>query len=374
MNELKERIPWSGRLWVRLTVLLTLTTLLTGSLTLMLYGLTLRQRFERASPTTRAALVRDLDLPPVSAENPIPIRAIFVEPLIVSLGLGGIVCLIVAFAVARRFVRPLEQLSVTARRIATGDLGARTTALARPSELTVLIEDVNRMAERLEHLEAERRAESAAIAHELRTPLSVLRMRVVGLEEGVYPLERREVGKLHRQIEVLSRLADDLQTLTLADAGQLNLVLREMDLGQLAQDLLEDLGPRLRAKQLEVHFEAVGMTRVRGDSERLGQVLYNLLDNATRYAPVAGSIALRVVRAGQVVRVTLENSVTDLDHVQTSHLFERFYRAEASRARESGGSGLGLAIVRAVIEGHGGNVWARRVGADRLEVGFELAG
>jgi signal transduction histidine kinase len=374
MADSPRRVPWSGRLWVSLTRLLALTTLLTGTLTVLLYGSVLRERLERASPATRSALIRDLGLPPQSPENPVPIRAIFVVPIFLSIALGSVVCLVVALVVARRFVRPLEQLTATAQRIAQGDLGARAPVLRGPSELAVLIEDVNRMAARLEHFDAERRAESAAIAHELRTPLSTLRMRVVGLEQGVYPLEVREVSKLHRQIGVLSRLADDLQTLTLADTGRLELARREIDLGHLAREVIEDLRPRLLAKQLEVAFETVGATHAHADPERLGQVFYNLLENAARYTPDAGRIALCVVRVDGFVRVTLENSGVSLDAAQVSHLFERFYRAEASRARESGGSGLGLAVVRAVIEGHGGRVWARAVSPDGLEVGFELPG
>jgi two-component system, OmpR family, sensor histidine kinase BaeS len=369
-----DRVPYSGRLWVRLMLLLTMMTLVTGTVSVWLYANVVRNDIARLSPETRAAITRDFGLPGESLENPHPLEPVrirFVTPLIVSLLFGSSACLLVSLIVARRFVRPLEHLTQTAQRIARGDLSARTPALPGPGEIASLIENVNDMAARLEHFDAERRASSAAIAHELRTPLASLRMRVAGLEEGVYPLERGEVGKLHRQIDVLSRLADDLQTLTLADVDGLGLRPSPLDLSALAREVLEDMQARFEAKRLQVQLESHGSAQVHGDPERLGQVLNNLLENTARYAPDTDQIRLEIRQVNTRVCFTIQNS-SSIDVLQITQLFERFYRSEASRARESGGSGLGLAIVRAIIEAHAGRVWARAVEPERLEVGFEL--
>jgi two-component system, OmpR family, sensor histidine kinase BaeS len=369
-----NRIPYSGRLWVQLLRLLALMTLLTGTVSVFLYANVVRVQISRLTPETREAMTRDFGLPPGTFQKPRPFEAIrsqFIEPMVVSLVFGSITCLLVSLLVARRFARPLEHLTQTAQRLARGDLSARTPALPGPGEVARLIENVNEMAARLEHYDAERRASSAAIAHELRTPLASLRMRVAGLEEGVYPLEAGEVGKLHRQIDVLSRLADDLQTLTLADVDGLGLRPSRLDLSALTREVLEDMQPRFEAKRLQVQLDSSGATLVQADPERLGQVLNNLLENAARYAPDADQIRLEIRQVNARVHFTIQNS-SRIDTTQITQLFERFYRSEASRARESGGSGLGLAIVRAIIEAHAGHVWARAIEPDRLEVGFEL--
>ena len=369
------QIPYSGRLWVQILRLLSMITLLTGTVSVLLYASVVRGGISRLSPETRTNLTRDLNLPANSLENPrplVPLRSWFVGPLLISLTFGTGACLMVALLVSRRFVRPLEDLTQTAQRLARGDLSARTPAIGGSGELALLIENVNRMAERLEHYDAERRASSAAIAHELRTPLASLRMRVAGLEEGIYPLERNEVSKLHRQIDVLSLLADDLQTLTLADAGGLNLMPRRLDLSELTRGALEDFRARFEANQIAVQLDTDGPMLVLADPERLGQVLNNLLENAARYTPGSGEVRIKIERLNAQIRLRIQNPSTQIEAAQIPQLFERFYRSEASRARESGGSGLGLAIVRAIVEAHGGRVWARAERADSLEVGFEL--
>lgn len=204
------------------------------------------------------------------------------------------------------------------------------------------------MAARPEHYDAERRASSAAIAHELRTSLASLRMWVAGIKDGVYPLVVGEVGKLHRQIDVLSRLADDLQTLTLAAVDGLGLRPSRLDLSALTREVLEDMQPRFEAKTLNVKLESHSSAQVHADPERLGRVLNNLLENSARYAPDADQIRLEIRQVKTRVRFTIRSS-SSIDATQITQLFERFYRTEASRARESGASGLGLAIVRAII-------------------------
>ncbi len=370
-----ERMPRSGRLWVRLSQLLFLMTMFTGTVTVLLYANVVRTSITRLSPETKAGMARDFSLPEKTFENSRPFvatRSWFVVPLIASLIFGSAACLLVAIVVSRRFVRPLEHLTQTAQRIAKGDLSARSPSVAGGGELALLIENVNLMAAQLEHFDAERRASSAAIAHELRTPLAVMRMRVAGLEEGVYPLEAGEVGKLHRQIDVLSLLADDLQTLTLADVDGLDLQPRSLDLSQLTLGLLEDFSARFDSKRLTVTLNSSGISQVRADPERIAQVLNNLLENAFRYTPESHEVKINVRQIKQSVQFTIQNPSHGISGAQVAQLFERFYRSDASRARESGGSGLGLAIVRAIIKAHRGRVWAKTLPADTLEIGFEL--
>jgi two-component system, OmpR family, sensor histidine kinase BaeS len=230
-------------------LLLTMMTLVTGTVSVWLYANVVRNDIARLSPETRAAITRDFGLPGESLENPHPLEPVrirFVTPLIVSLLFGSSACLLVSLIVARRFVRPLEHLTQTAQRIARGDLSARTPALLGPGEIASLIENVNDMAARLEHFDAERRASSAAIAHELRTPLTILRGRLEAIRDDVIALDHKEISNLLSQTEVLSRLVTDLRTLSLADAGQISLERHTVDVRALVAQVVNSFEARVR--------------------------------------------------------------------------------------------------------------------------------
>jgi two-component system sensor histidine kinase BaeS len=285
-----------------------------------------------------------------------------------ALAIGLVASVLVALLAARYFSRPLEGLAATARRLATGDLSARSRTTESVSEISALIRDVNRMAERLEALEAERRYASAAIAHELRTPLTALRTRTSALQEGIYPMNETEVAKLHAQIDVLERLAEDLQTLTLTDAGALRLNPQMLNLGTLAAQVVTEFGPLAKGSRVRLSLESSGMLNVRADPERLRQVIYNLLENALKHTPVGGQVQIHVHGDATGAHLSVTDSGPGVNEAQLDDLFARFYRADVSRARSSGGSGLGLTVVRAIIESHGGSVRAQRGSLGGLEV------
>ncbi|MCC6310215.1 MAG: HAMP domain-containing protein [Trueperaceae bacterium] len=265
---------------------------------------------------------------------------------------------------ARIIARPIQRVAVAANSVAAGDLTARVPLApshqGSKDETVRLAQSFNAMADSLQRLERQRRDMVADVAHELRTPLTVLRGRMEALEDGVAPLTLVEVGDMHSQVLVLTRLVEDLRVLSLADSGKLTLHPRELDLTELARSAAA--GYRVRAAEKGVGVEVTGEGRVAAllDGERMLQVLGNLLDNAVRYTPAGGRVAVGVERDGGDVVLEVSDTGVGFPEGTEARVFERFYRLDESRARDGGGSGLGLAIVKAIVEAHGGSVSAGR--------------
>jgi two-component system, OmpR family, sensor histidine kinase AdeS len=217
-----------------------------------------------------------------------------------------------------------------------------------------LIGDFNSMSVSLQRAERELAESTASIAHELRTPLTILRGRLHGIADGVFALEPREVQGLLYQVEGLGRLVDDLQTLSLANSHRLILACESTDLADEAQRVLASTGPDLAAAGLEPILSLQAAPLV-ADGARVRQVISAVLTNACRYAP--GSGVLRIATRSDQTAAILEivDHGPGLPEGSEVVAFDRFWRGEASRSRNTGGTGLGLAVVRAIVEAHGGS-------------------
>lgn len=264
---------------------------------------------------------------------------------------------LVAWWSARRFAQPLSQLSAAAHRITTGDFTARALNPAlerRGDETAVLLKDFNAMASALERLEGERRYGVAAIAHELRTPVTVLRGRLEGVRDGVIPASTEEFTRLMGHAELLAKLIEDLQLLSLLQAGELTLEREVLTVQDVLKRAQTDCSSN--AKGIEVLLEMPSdPVRVHADRQRLEQVLGNLLGNALRHTPERGQITLRLATRGDAAVLEVEDSGPGFTPEALERAFERFYRSP-DRARQRGGSGLGLAISRSLVEAHGGRI------------------
>ena len=202
----------------------------------------------------------------------------------------------------------------------------------------------------------------ADVAHELRTPLSVMQANLEAMQDGVLPLDAEQIASLHEETALLTRLVADLRLLSLAEAGQLTLEHAEVDPAELVSKAAERLRPRVEAKgvQLQVQVPESALPPVLADADRISQVIGNLVGNALRYTgrgrliTVAAGSPSRDKRQAQTVMITVTDSGTGIPAADLPHIFDRFYRADKSRTRTSGGSGLGLAIVRYIVEAHGG--------------------
>jgi signal transduction histidine kinase len=282
--------------------------------------------------------------------------------------LGGLLALIAAlvigFVVFRVITRPVEQLTTAAQSLTQGELTARVEVDDHPArlgrdELSELGLAFNSMADHLQQAERLRRDMTADIAHELRTPLSVIRANLEAMIDGVYPLDAEHLGASLDQVNLLSRLIEDLRTLALAEAGQLPLLKRATDLTELITNTLTSFKTQAAAQHVTlIPAVAKDLPQVEVDPDRIQQTIAILITNALRHTPEEGSITVRAQPANDRVSIEVADTGSGIAPEDLPHIFERFYRADKSRSRAGGGSGLGLAIAKGIVEAHGGSILA----------------
>jgi len=272
----------------------------------------------------------------------------------IALPLAAVVGIVTANVITDR----LRRLTDAVESMDLKDL-TRRVPVEGSDEVAVLADEINRMAGRIEAEERVRREFFADAAHELRHPIAVLQARLEAIQDGVSPLDMEQVLGLQDLTLVLARLVGDLRDLSLADVGQLTLTLEPLSLLELVRDLAETMEPVAQSKDIALVVEAPRETPlVLADRGRLRQVFLNLLANALHYTPQGGRVEIRVYSEGNEVRVQVSDTGPGIAPDELSHVFDRFYRTDRSRSRETGGSGLGLAIARSIVEMHGGNIRA----------------
>ncbi|HEV2281499.1 MAG TPA: ATP-binding protein [bacterium] len=268
------------------------------------------------------------------------------------------VAMLLGWILVRRLVRPISDMMLLAERIAAGDYAQRV-ATRGPDELVRLADSLNRMAASLERVESLRRDLVANVAHELRTPLSTLQGYLEGLRDGVVPVSRETLASLHEEVLRLVRLVDTLQQLSRFDARMSGLQRTRFDAGVLAQQIAALYHPELSVRNLRVTVvPGTPRPEVEADADLVGQALRNLLDNALRYASAGTDIIVRAAAFDGGVRLAVENTGERIAPDDLPHIFERFYRGEKSRSRDTGGAGIGLALVQEIARAHGGDAGA----------------
>jgi len=272
-----------------------------------------------------------------------------VVALAVALGLG--------FLLARHFSRPLRQLAETVDTLSDGNYEVRATVTSK-DEIGRLGMGVNQLAESLASNRSMRRRWMADIAHELRTPVSVLKGEIEAIQDGLRPADEKTLASLGEEADHLSRLVNDLQTLALSDAGALDFHMERVDLTELIRQQLHAFRNRLQEREICVINDLPNNLLVSGDAQRLRQLVQNLLENCSRYVSANGALELKASLADGCMILCLDDSGPGLTAEQMDHLFDRFYRADASRSRAHGGSGLGLSICRNIVEAHQGSIRA----------------
>ena len=272
-------------------------------------------------------------------------------------GLGVIaIALLLGGLLARRITRPLRELTVAAGAIAAGDLGRRVPVRSR-DELGTLATQFNRMSADLERATQLRRQMTADIAHDLRTPLTVLAGYLEALHDEVLKPTPERFAILYGETQLLLHLVDDLHTLALADAGELRLDRRPVAPRQLVERIaaVHQHAAAQQGVALAVQVEEP-LPDVSVDPEWMLRVLTNLVGNALRYTPAGGQIDARVQRARAQVQMIVADTGSGIAPEHLPGIFERFYRADPARQATTGGAGLGLAIVKSIVEAHGGQV------------------
>lgn len=281
----------------------------------------------------------------------------------------------VGAALARRISHPLESVASAAAAVADGDLEQAVSIPTKILELSSLAAAFNQMTESLRRSALTRNAFLADVTHELRTPLTVISGTLETLEDGALEdLQGRGplLASMRQETERLIRLVNDLLVLTRADAGALSLKLEAIDLQALAAARCATLARLAARRQLTLQVESAAPAWVRGDADRLVQVLDNLLDNAIRHAFQESTITVNLRLEGEMIRCAVCNQGPGIPAEHLPHIFERFYRVDPSRSRRSGGSGLGLAIVAALIAAQGGKLTLESLDTDQTTVSFWL--
>lgn len=260
----------------------------------------------------------------------------------------------VAIRLSRRILTPLNSVANSLREIAQGKLDARVPIDDQAiGETAQLVRDFNAMAERLQSMTREREFWNAAIAHELRTPVTILRGRLQGLAEGVFPPSSQLFDGLLRQVEGLNHLIEDLRVLSLNDSGHLELQRAEVRLAEELAVVLDAFAPALIASGFTLQQALDADLKVCCDALRIRQALLALLENAQKHA-VPGTLIVRLHRSASMCILSVEDEGPGVSDEVASYIFDAFRRGDPSRSRKSGGSGLGLAVVKAIIEAHGG--------------------
>jgi two-component system sensor histidine kinase BaeS len=288
--------------------------------------------------------------------------------IMVSAVIAFAIAALAALLIARGLSGPLHRLTVGARAFSAGDFSHRVPA-GGPAEVADLADAFNEMADSVSRSEELRRRMVADVAHELRTPVAALRAQTEAIAEGVLELDEARAASLVEDVSHLSRLVEDLQELSVAEAGQLRYERVEFDL----VDLLSrerDRTASLVSPGVSVILE-VGdpVLRIDADESRISQVIRNLTGNATRHT-LAGSITIAARQEAASVVVEVRDTGEGIPEADMPHIFERFYRADVARAAHTGGIGVGLAVSRRIIQDHGGEVFARSDGG--AIVGFRL--
>ena len=290
----------------------------------------------------------------------------FGQSLALSLGLAIVAAAVTAAAVswllATRIVGPLEDLAGAADRVSHGDYGARVSVRG-DDELAVVGRAFNAMAGSLDSAEQRRRRLLSDLAHELRTPLATIDAYLEGLADGVVAPEPATWRLLRSETGRLNRLGEDIAKVSRAEERQLDLRLQRTRPEALLHDATAAARQAYEARSVALEIATTGAApSVEVDTDRMAEVFANLLDNALRHTPPGGTVTLADRADGDAVLLSVTDTGDGLEPDELERIFERFYRADPARSRDRGGSGIGLTIARALVEAHGGRLWAESNG------------
>jgi signal transduction histidine kinase len=280
--------------------------------------------------------------------------------------------LILGIFLSRTLTRPIRELTDATHSVAEGNLGLQVSVHSR-DELGALAASFNKMSTDLARSTDARKQMTADIAHELRTPLSLILGHAEAVHDGVLPPSRENFEIIREEAIRLEHLVDDLRILSLADAGELSINLQEVSPEKLLNDIQAMYLHIARQRNVKIQPDVASeLPMLNIDPGRMTQVLTNILDNALRHTPESGRITLsaRKVQAG--VELSVQDSGPGIEGEDVNRIFQRFYRTDASRHRDEGGSGLGLAIAKSIVLAHNGQIWAESAPGKGLTVTVKL--
>jgi two-component system OmpR family sensor kinase/two-component system sensor histidine kinase BaeS len=256
--------------------------------------------------------------------------------------------------------------------MAGGDLNVRVESSA-VREIDDLAGAFNTMATSLSDADRQRRQMTADVAHELRTPLAIIRGRLEGMQDGIYSPSPEQITTLLNETALLERLIEDLRLLALVDTGQLPLHKESISPTFLLESVGRSFAEQARSLGVELRVaDLPALPEVEADPQRISQVLGNLIANSLRHTPAGGTVLLNASRGVDAVYVSVSDTGSGIAPEDLPHIFDRFYRADAARTRTGGGAGLGLAIARRLIEAHHGTIRAESAPGQGTVITFSL--
>jgi len=331
-----------NRLWVRMSLMMSTVLILvffTQFLSIIL----------EPQPETRTMQVSP------NAEHEEPSKKEIANRLVEWMVFSVVVSLAGGAISGRIITGPLRKLITAANRLGKGERGVRVPE-AGSSEIIELARTFNRMAMDLEKSENLRNDLMADVSHELRTPLTVLEGNLRAALDNIYTLDEAEIANLLSQTHHLILLVNDLRELSLAETKQLTLHMQEVDINDLVKEIQQALEPLAGEKEISLENEITQSLKLQADPARIRQILFNLFFNSIRHTPAGGKITVLGRQDVNQIVLQVRDNGDGLDAGQVNAVFNRFYRGDKSRSRDTGGTGLGLAIVKAIIEMHGGHV------------------
>lgn len=284
----------------------------------------------------------------------------FLDRLNRLLQLAAVIALLLSVVLglymARQLSVPIHRVTDAAKKISKGNLRDRIAEPSSTTEIADLTGSINQLAETLEQQDRLRKQLTADVAHELRTPLATLQSHIEALIDGIWEVDEARLQNCHEETLRLTRIVSSLEELTRYDADVMTLLRSRIDLGLLASRITGRMQADFQNKGVVLRADLADGLWVEGDEDKLSQVLINLLANALNYTPSGGLVQLRLSETEESVTVMVEDNGIGIAEDALPHIFERFYRADHSRSRETGGSGIGLAIVKSIVEAHQGEV------------------
>jgi len=280
--------------------------------------------------------------------------------LIASWLIGGSVALLAALAalwLSRTLLTPMQRITAATQQLADGDYAIRIATTSNDA-VGRLSRDFNRLAEKLQRNEQLRRNFMADIAHELRTPLAVLRSEIDAILDRVREATPQALTSLQAEVATLTKVVDDLYDLSLADIGALTYRMQTVDVSDVLLTTLDAFRNRFAGLELGLQTAIAPHAQSKADKDRVQQLFNNLLENMARYTQAPGTLRIDCALRNDVVEIDFHDSGPGVPEEHRSHLFERFYRTGSARSEASGGAGLGLAICRKIVEAHGGAIAA----------------
>jgi signal transduction histidine kinase len=302
--------------------------------------------------------------------------SIFLDRFNLQILLSGLtaigLALLLAIILSRTLTRPIRELTSATQVVSEGHLAQQVPVRSR-DELGQLATSFNHMSADLARSLNLRRQMTADIAHELRTPISIILGHAEAVHDGVLPASTETFEIIREEAERLEHLVDDLRTLSMADAGELKLVVRPYPPQKLLHDAQKTYSHQAKQKKITLYTKAAAdLPEIDVDPQRMKEVFSNILDNALRYTPEDGHITLSAKLVEDSIEMRVQDSGPGIPSDELDKIFERFYRTETSRTREEGGSGLGFAIAKSIVEKHNGRIWAESQPGQGLTVIFRI--